>query len=66
MAPAVLHISRVRGGGSAGRWGRVLFVRASDLGGAVPSKGLTPSRDRAWASLARSLPARWMIHSLCS
>lgn len=38
----------------------------SYLGGALPAKGLRASRDRAWASLARSLPARWMIHSLCS
>lgn len=38
----------------------------SYLGGALSLKGLRASRDRAVASLARSLPARWMIHSLCS
>lgn len=38
----------------------------SYLGGARPSKGLRASRDRASALLARSLPARWMIHSFCS
>lgn len=38
----------------------------SYLGGALSAKGLRASRDRALASLARSLPARWMTHSCCS
>ena len=38
----------------------------SYLGGALSAKGLRAIRDRASASLARSLPARWMIHSWCS
>lgn len=40
--------------------------RASYLGGGLLAKGLCASRDRASASLARSLPARWRIQSLCS
>lgn len=36
------------------------------LGGALSAKGLRASRDRTSASLAKSLPARWMTHSLCS
>lgn len=38
----------------------------SYLGGALFAKGFRASRDSTSASLARSLPARWMTHSCCS
>lgn len=46
--------------------GGTIWEGGSYLGGALSAKGLRASRDRASASLARSLPARWMTHSCCS